>query len=75
MALSLEQIKDSLSELSTEERTELAHFLLLSLEPVDEGAEEAWREELKRRVDEIRSGQVQGKPMEEVLSRLRERYP
>ncbi len=71
MSPSLDQIKNSLSGLPVSERAELAHFLLESLEPEDEGVAEAWRAELARRVAEIRSGKVVGKPVEEVLARLR----
>ena len=39
------------------------------------GWTEAWREELGHRLEEIRSGQVVGVPAEDVLGRLRERYP
>ena len=71
MSLSLDQIKNSLSGLPVSERAELAHFLLETLEAEDEGVVEAWRAELTKRVTEIRSGQVAGKPIEEVLARLR----
>jgi putative addiction module component (TIGR02574 family) len=71
MSPSLEQIKSTLSGLPISERAELAHFLLDSLESADEDVAEAWRAELARRVAEIRSGKVIGKPIEEVLARLR----
>jgi putative addiction module component (TIGR02574 family) len=71
MSLSLDQIKNSLSGLPVSERAELAHFLLETLEAEDEGVAEAWRAELTKRVTEIRSGKVAGKPIEEVLARLR----
>jgi putative addiction module component (TIGR02574 family) len=71
MSPSLEQIKSTLSELPPSEKAELAYFLLDSLEPADEGVAEAWRVELRRRAAEIRSGKVIGKPVEEVLARLR----
>jgi len=71
MSPSLEQIKSTLSELPISERAELAHFLLDSLESTEEGVAEAWRVELMKRVAEIRSGKVVGKPIEEVLARLR----
>jgi putative addiction module component (TIGR02574 family) len=37
----------------------------------DEGVEEAWREEVRRRLEEIDSGAVQLIPWEEALRRLR----
>jgi len=38
---------------------------------VDENAEEAWREEISRRIQEIDSGAVQLIPWEEARRRLR----
>jgi hypothetical protein len=35
----------------------------------------AWQEEIGRRVTDIRSGKAIGRPIEEVLTELRERYP
>jgi hypothetical protein len=39
------------------------------------GTHEAWREEIARRVAEVRSGNAPGRPLDEVLAELRERYP
>lgn len=75
MTEAVEQLKSQVSTLSAAERAELAYFLLASLEPEEEGAEEAWRKEIARRITEIRSGQAIGRPIEDVLAELRERYP
>jgi putative addiction module component (TIGR02574 family) len=75
MTPTLQELKDASSGLPTPQRAELAHFLLQSLEPEEDGWAEAWQEELSRRLKEIRSGQVVGVPAEEVINRLRERYP
>jgi len=46
--------------LPMEARAELADSLLESLDTeVDEGAEEAWRQEIQRRLDDIDSGAVE----------------
>ena len=42
-------------------------------EHAEEGVEEAWALEIKRRVDEIRSGKAETIPGEEALRRLRAR--
>jgi putative addiction module component (TIGR02574 family) len=42
----------------------------LDNEPAEEGVEEAWSEEIKRRVDDIKSGRVEMIPGEEVHRRL-----
>ena len=61
----VEQLKSQASTLSTAERADLAYFLLSSLEPEEEGVEEAWRQEIARQLADIRSGQAVGRPIEE----------
>ncbi len=58
--------------LPPEARAALAGSLLESLEehPADEGVNEAWAEEIKRRIEEIDSGKVRLIPYEEVRRRL-----
>jgi putative addiction module component (TIGR02574 family) len=63
--------------LSTQERGALIDRLGESLddEPAEEGVEAAWDEEVKRRVDDIRSGRVKTIPGEQVLRELAEEFP
>jgi putative addiction module component (TIGR02574 family) len=75
MTEAVEQLKSQASALSAPERAELAYFLICSLEPEEEGAQDAWRAEIARRVAEIRNGSAVGRPADEVLAELRERYP
>ena len=75
MTQAVEHLKSQARVLSATERAELAYFLLTSLEPEEKGVQEAWRAEIARRVAEIRSGSAVGRPAEEVLAELRERYP
>jgi putative addiction module component (TIGR02574 family) len=62
--------------LSVEEQEALANSLISNLGGgveegrAEEGAEKAWAEEIKRRVDDIRSGKTQMIPYEEVRRRL-----
>jgi len=63
--------------LSAEEQEALAESLICNLHgPVDDGVEAAWDEEIKRRVDDIRSGKAKMIPAEEVrrraMARLRD---
>jgi len=75
MAIAMEKLKEELAGLTEHERAELAHFLLNSLDPaVDPDVEAAWDAELDRREDEIRRGTADGRPAEQVLAELRERY-
>jgi len=63
--------------LSTQERGLLIDQLIESLDegPLEEGIEEAWGEEIKRRVDDIRSGKVKMIPGEQVLRELAKEFP
>jgi putative addiction module component (TIGR02574 family) len=66
----LERLKTEAVALSPEERAELAHFLLLSLDQEeDPDAEATWDEELRRRAAEIQSGTVTGKSAAEIFRR------
>ncbi len=75
MTEAVEQLKSTAGALTGPERAELAYFLLTSLEPEEEGVEEAWRAEIARRVADIRSGRAAGRPLDDVLAELRERHP
>lgn len=75
MTEAVEQLKSQASVLSAPERAELARFLLASLAPEEESVQEAWQAEITRRVAEIRGGSAVGRPADEVLAELRERYP
>lgn len=63
--------------LSTEERGLLIDRLVESLDegPAEVGAEAAWGEEIKRRVEDIRSGRVKTIPGEQVLREMAEEFP
>ena len=52
------------------ERAEIVTALLSSLEPAEVGVEEAWREEIRRRVAEIDAGEVELVPWETVRKDL-----
>ena len=58
--------------LSAQERGLLIDRLVESLDdaPVEEGVEEAWADEIKRRVDDVRSGRVETVPGERLRERL-----
>lgn len=66
------EIKALALQLSSEDRAELVHELLETLEtPSSEEIERRWAKVIERRVDELRSGQVKGVPAEEVMRTLR----
>jgi putative addiction module component (TIGR02574 family) len=69
------EVLDKALALSVKERGLLIDRLVESLDdgPAEEGVEEAWADEIKRRVDDVRLGRVQTIPGEEVISRLKAR--
>ncbi len=71
MPRTLRELKTEALELPVESRGELATTLLDSLEPSDAEIQERWIREAERRAEEMRSGQVRGEPIGEVLARVR----
>lgn len=71
MAVSLDELKATTSALPLLDRAELAHHLLHTLEPAEEGAGAEWLELAAQRMAEIHAGKVVGIPAEQVLESLR----
>lgn len=70
-----EKLKIELSQLSIQDRVEIAYFLIHSLEEsIDDDVEVAWDRELTGRLDEIMSGKAIGESSNQVFSKLREKY-
>jgi len=75
MSGSIEDVKSELLQLPTDQRAELAHFLIQSLdEGTEADVEAAWDAELARRMGEIDRGEAHGEPAETVFARLRENH-
>jgi len=76
MSTLLERLREQAKELTDDERCLLGAELL---EPPGEGdaaeVEQAWDEEILRRVEEIKSGKVKMIPHEEVMASLRAKFP
>jgi putative addiction module component (TIGR02574 family) len=72
MSPKIAEVLDKALELSSHERGLLIDRLVETLDdaPPDKGVDEAWADEIKRRVDEIRTGKVKMIPGEEVLREL-----
>ena len=57
--------------LPPEDRAELAGSLISSLDaPAEAGVEEAWNEEIARRIQDLDSGKAKTVPLEEVRRRV-----
>jgi putative addiction module component (TIGR02574 family) len=76
MTPQVSEVLEKALALSTQERGLLIDHLIESLDegPAEEGVEEAWDEEIKRRVDDIRSGKVKMIPGEQVLRELAKEF-
>jgi len=74
MSPTADQLLDAALTLPDEDRLELAEALLASLQGLDRSPlDESWREVIRRRSAELRSGEVIGVPWEEVRRHARER--
>lgn len=72
--MSVEQITNEALSLSETQRASLAHALLRSLEgEPDESVEEAWADEVDRRLELVLQGKATGRPAEDVFNDLRAR--
>ena len=75
MAALLKEIETQALQLSPQERGELIHRLIVSLEGPAEDTPEAivpaWDEEIARRVADMDAGRTEWIPADEVMARLR----
>lgn len=71
MRSAVEELYEKASELTSDDRAELAGRLLESIEEEpDEGVEEAWAAEIERRMADYRAGRVRTIPWAEVRAQL-----
>ena len=76
MSEAVSRLKAELGTLTSEERADIAHYLLHSLEEEEDGdVEAAWDAELARRATEIEEGKVIGKHADQVFAELGKKYP
>jgi putative addiction module component (TIGR02574 family) len=74
MARSARELFEEAMRLDSKERAAPMRLLVDRLDAEsEEGAEEAWRVEIERRIEELDSGQVQTVPWEELRARLHQR--
>ncbi len=71
MNTTAKELYDNALQLPDSERSELAAWLIESLDPeVDRDVREAWNVEIKRRIDELDSGVVTAVPWPEARRRI-----
>ncbi len=73
MGYSVKLILDP-SAIPVEERSMVVYSILRSLNPPDSDIDRKWAAIAKRRIAELRSGEVKAVPGEEVFSRIWERF-
>ena len=75
MSQTTEELRAELAKLPTQQKVELASFLISSLDTEwDSETEAAWDSELARRTKEIVRGQAKGEASEVVFARLLKKY-
>lgn len=67
------EIMEVVDSLPIDMKLELVDRLLDSITPTRPDIDEAWKDEVERRIDEVERGEVQLIPGEEVFKRIRER--
>lgn len=70
----IKEIIKEAESLPVEERVMLVDCLLRTLNPPDTAIDQKWAEVAKRRLEEMRSGQVKQVSGEEVFKKIRERF-
>ncbi len=68
------EIMDVVDSLPIDIKLELVDRLLESISPRRKEIDDAWSEEVERRIDEVESGKVKLIPLDEVREKFRARY-
>lgn len=73
MPITLDEIVEETRQLPVDIVIELVDRIMLARHGgIEPGVETAWKTEIHRRVEEIKSGKVRGVPVEESLARARQ---
>ncbi|MCM2288805.1 MAG: addiction module protein [Sulfuritalea sp.] len=71
--MTVEQIVDEALALPSEARALLADRLVESLDPAEDGyIRQLWMREARRRIDEVRRGEVKTVPADEAFAQVRQ---
>ena len=76
MAATVDQLTHEALSLSEQERAQLAHTLLRSLDSAENVSEvdAAWEAEITRRVERVKQGTAKGRPAEDVFHDVRTQH-
>jgi len=73
MHMTVEQIADEALALPSEARALLADRLVESLDPAEDGyIRQLWMHEARRRIDEVRRGEVKTVPADEAFAQVKQ---
>ena len=72
----VKKLSEEIRKLSPEEQADLMdELLVLTYREPDPEIEKSWAEEAERRLDAYQRGETSAEPLEDVMARLRARYP
>ena len=72
MPMTLDEIVEETRQLPPEVVADLVdRILIVRHNGMEAEVEDSWKNEIRRRIDEIKSGKIQGIPVEESLARAR----
>lgn len=74
MVVNTRQLIEQIESLPIEGRAQIIDSLLRTMNQPDPDVDAAWLAEAQRRLDEIRSGCVQGTPAQDVFAKAKERF-
>lgn len=70
----VKEIVSEVESLPVEERVLVVDAILRTLTPPDSDVDRKWAEVAKRRLEELRSGRVNGIPGDQVFAKVRARF-
>ena len=75
MSMAYDLLKAEITSLTEQQRVELAHLLIQSLDvETQDEVETAWADELNRRSREIREGSAIARPSEQIFAEIRAKH-
>ena len=75
MSMAYDLLKAEITPLTEQQRVELAHLLIQSLDvETQDEVETAWADELNRRSREIREGSAIARPSEQIFAEIRAKH-
>ena len=69
-----EDLIEEVNSLPAEERARVADSILRSLDPPESSIDQKWAAVAQQRLAQLRSGEVQPRPVADVFARIRERF-